>query len=335
MNNQFETIHKQRDDTFDIIKGICILLMIVGHCAVSTTLGNVIYSFHMPVFFFIAGYFFKQCGLWRTIIVGIKRLLVPFSVFFVTCFLVAHVFEWFGCFSDVIESRIDYNNPVNSFLLMGKCPPIWFLVSLFWCRLLFVPISKIKNDIIMLVGVLFVAIISANFYYYIKLPLVLIPSLTAIGFYAVGYLLATRNFLSDEKMWKYLPLLLGAWGICLSTGKRLNIVCNEYRSFYILDLLGALGVFISIYCVVNKCNTKAISWTFLKWCGINSLIILCVHSVELNFVNYDAVRRLLLPVFWPYEIYLIVVLRLVFDLGVTFVLTRSKYVKRYIFAQYN
>ena len=41
---------KKRDDTFDIIKGVCILLMIIGHCPIGVVLGNLIYSFHMPIF---------------------------------------------------------------------------------------------------------------------------------------------------------------------------------------------------------------------------------------------------------------------------------------------
>ncbi len=59
MINRVDVSANKRDDTFDIIKGICILLMIVGHCPVST-LVILIYSFHMPVFFFIAGYFKKM-----------------------------------------------------------------------------------------------------------------------------------------------------------------------------------------------------------------------------------------------------------------------------------
>ena len=335
MRNQSEIFLQKRDDTFDIIKGICILLMIVGHCSINAILANVIYSFHMPVFFFIAGFFFKQYGLRKIVNAGIRRLLIPYFLTFLFCFGVAHLLETNEGFSDIIMSRVDYNNPVYSIFLMGKGLPVWFLVSLFLCRIIFIPISKIKNDALIFIVVLLLALLAVNLYYCIKLPLVFLPTFASLGFFTIGNLLATRNIFSNEKMWKYIPLLLVIWLICLSTGKQLNIVFCKYCGFYILDLLGALGVFISIYFVVKKCNTKAISWNFLKWCGINSLIILCVHSVELNFVNYAGIRKILIPIFWPYEIYVVIALRLVFDLVVTYALSKSKFIKRYIFAQYD
>lgn len=288
----------------------------------------------MPVFFFIAGFFFKQYGLRKTVNTGIRRLLIPYFVVFLSCFVVAHIVEFFGGGdSNIFMSRIDYNNPAKSILLMGKGLPVWFLASLFWCRMLFVPISKIKNDAVLLVGVLFVSIVATNLYNYVKLPLAFIPSISALGFYAIGHLFSSRKCFSNEKIGKSLPLLLGAWGICLSTGERLNIVFCKYCGFYILDLLGALGVFISLYFLVKNCKTKSTSWNFLKWCGVNSLIILCVHCIEYNFVDFDAVRRRLVLFFWPYERYVTIALRLVFDLSVTYALTKCRFVKRYIFAQ--
>lgn len=54
---------KTRDTYIDIVKGIAILLVVVGHTLVDltdvkalNTLFNFIYSFHMPLFFFLSGY---------------------------------------------------------------------------------------------------------------------------------------------------------------------------------------------------------------------------------------------------------------------------------------
>lgn len=333
MVNQVAISLNKRDEAFDIIKGFCILLMIVGHCPINEILGNVIYSFHMPFFFFIAGFFFRQYGLRRAAITGIRRLLVPFAFVFLFCIAVAHIFEAFECFSNVITSRVDYNNPINNILLMGPGFPVWFLIALFWCKIFFIPIRKIKNDVVVFIIVFFVAIIAANLHDYIKLPLVFFPSLSALGFFAVGRFLAIQNFYYNEKIWTILPLLLASWIICLSTGKQLHIVYCEYGGFYILDILGALGVFVSLYFIVKNCTTKAVLWSFFKWCGVNSLIVLCVHTIEFNFVDFDAVKRKLLPFFLPYELYVLIALRLIFDLSIAYVLTKSKVVKRYIFFQ--
>lgn len=51
---------KKRDASIDIMKGILIILVIVGHMTdISNSLRGMIYSFHMPAFFILAGCFFK------------------------------------------------------------------------------------------------------------------------------------------------------------------------------------------------------------------------------------------------------------------------------------
>jgi len=57
-----------RNETLDNIRGVAILLMILTHGLIAAHLGNfysniiikIVYSFHMPVFFIISGYLYKQ-----------------------------------------------------------------------------------------------------------------------------------------------------------------------------------------------------------------------------------------------------------------------------------
>lgn len=48
-----------KDDKISIVKGIAIILMVVGHSGCPPLLDKTIYLFHMPLFFFVAGWFFK------------------------------------------------------------------------------------------------------------------------------------------------------------------------------------------------------------------------------------------------------------------------------------
>lgn len=52
-----------RDLTWDAIKGIAILLMVVGHSGCPYYLRNFIYLFHMGLFYYASGHFFKPCGI--------------------------------------------------------------------------------------------------------------------------------------------------------------------------------------------------------------------------------------------------------------------------------
>lgn len=51
-----ESIQKKRIEWVDIAKGIAIVLVCLGHRNVPGWLTKWIYSFHMPAFFFLAGY---------------------------------------------------------------------------------------------------------------------------------------------------------------------------------------------------------------------------------------------------------------------------------------
>lgn len=55
-------MEKNRNPYWDTLKGILIVLVVLGHTG--TALGekilSVIYSFHMPLFLFISGYFSKR-----------------------------------------------------------------------------------------------------------------------------------------------------------------------------------------------------------------------------------------------------------------------------------
>ena len=52
-----------RDIRFDIMRGVGILLMLLGHIPVEGLAYKIIYSFHMPMFFILAGYFTKDIQL--------------------------------------------------------------------------------------------------------------------------------------------------------------------------------------------------------------------------------------------------------------------------------
>ena len=49
---------QSRLDYMDLAKGIGILAVILGHVYKNTVFGTLLYSFHLPLFFLISGYFF-------------------------------------------------------------------------------------------------------------------------------------------------------------------------------------------------------------------------------------------------------------------------------------
>lgn len=71
-----------RDDKVTIAKGIGILLMVAAHAGIPDVFFRYIYMFHMPFFFFMSGYCFKEKYLSSPIVFINKRirgLYIPFK----------------------------------------------------------------------------------------------------------------------------------------------------------------------------------------------------------------------------------------------------------------
>ena len=50
----------KRIEWIDIAKGIGIILVVIGHISQIKVLNDIIYSFHMPLFFIISWYLYKR-----------------------------------------------------------------------------------------------------------------------------------------------------------------------------------------------------------------------------------------------------------------------------------
>ena len=49
----------QRINWIDMAKGYGIIAVFIGHMVQNSALGLFVYSFHLPLFFFLSGYLFK------------------------------------------------------------------------------------------------------------------------------------------------------------------------------------------------------------------------------------------------------------------------------------
>lgn len=97
----------QRNSVISIIKGLAIILMVVGHAEAPELITNFIYTFHMPVFFICAGYFFSRKYVsdpWSFISKRFRGLYLPFLKWSIV-FLVLH-----NLFFEIGLLNEDYGN---------------------------------------------------------------------------------------------------------------------------------------------------------------------------------------------------------------------------------
>lgn len=67
-----------RKKELDIIKGICILFIVLAHAGYNTVISHL---FYVTAFYWVAGYTFREKRLLDFILSKIKRLYLPFVVF--------------------------------------------------------------------------------------------------------------------------------------------------------------------------------------------------------------------------------------------------------------
>lgn len=152
------TYIKEKSITYDIAKVIATLLVVFGHATrmytvhgiVQPTIGSaffskaaeVIYSFHMPLFFLLTGGIYGVCirqGKYQDVLVFLsrkaKRLLIPyvtFGVLYVAPVMVIFHFTEMDYFQYVIYG----------ILLSYNSRHLWYLLALFWIFILTIPLKK-------------------------------------------------------------------------------------------------------------------------------------------------------------------------------------------------
>lgn len=132
-------MNNKRVEYMDTLKGLLIILVVFGHTGIDSSIQKWIYSFHMPLFLIISGFFYKES---RDIISlkRIKRLVLPFIGFTILAIIFPGLpslilknkpIEWSKIF--YLEERIFFNTP------------IWFLIVLFFIEIKINLINKITN----------------------------------------------------------------------------------------------------------------------------------------------------------------------------------------------
>lgn len=89
-----------RTQSVDIAKGILIILVVVAH-AQADIVHDIIFIFHMPLFFVISGFLIRQEKLLKTGYVRgkIKHLIIPYMIYLmlICCLYERHSLYMTGC----------------------------------------------------------------------------------------------------------------------------------------------------------------------------------------------------------------------------------------------
>lgn len=276
--------------------------MLIGHSACLTNnwsnwLSKFIFSFHMPLFYIFSGYFFREQSARTSIMTGVRKLVVPYII--TVCVGVGFVFifsnkpapEAVNWLKGALVGTLGNKNSAIRFWPL-QVGPIWFLLSLYFCRIVFnfcyTHWRKHIVDITVALSIIFYYI--GN--HWINIPLCIGNGMSVLIFYLAGFQLKNRGGLQPiKKVW----ILCAIWifAICFT---KLN--CAQYiYTYYPLSVCGAICGTIVVYRLCSYLPEFCIR--SLAYVGRNALPVLCCHSVAfitknsfLEFLGYDASNRL-------------------------------------------
>ena len=113
----------------DLIEGIGMCLVILGHMSVPEIVGKFIFSFHMPFFLMLSGFLQKKRPLKEELVKSAKSLLVPYIIYNVYLLI-------YSLFTGEYTSDYPWSMAVGlQWNLSMACRPLWFLLALFWMRI--------------------------------------------------------------------------------------------------------------------------------------------------------------------------------------------------------
>ncbi len=268
----------KRIEFIDLAKGVCILLVSMGHCGFTIPVPGLAVV-RMPLYFILSGLFFKTYGSFGDFAIKkTNKILVPFLFFYLIGYVAFYAIKYIAPELLITDAEGIFDIFNNRQYFNGS---LWFLLALYWCGLLFAGICiVIKRDvyrvlIVTALGVLGVYLGSID----VDLPAFIDVACTSLPFYCLGYYLKQTPILYANKFDKYNVLFVAAFYaislyISYNYHFRMAFHYNKMEGIlagYILAICSVM--FILLLCKMVK------KVPIVSYFGRYSLIILCTHHM--------------------------------------------------------
>lgn len=284
-----------RDIVIDITKGIGILLVILGHLVTYGSLvSSVIFSFHMPLFFVVAGILFPKNNIPKMIKNVAKYILTYYEIsilgFLVTCIIP----EW----------NILLNWKLFIYEMFFKGQPeslhvgqIWFLLAISVSLIIFRSIAfennkeKPLNKIVIFSLIVFFTMYIQR---WVLVPLKFDVACAALPFVTFGYVLKSKDNVTKYlgfSVTRKISLILGCLliqNIIVYYNGQVNICDMNFHNPLLFIVGGINGTIMAILMaglLASRSQIFCVS-RILVYIGRNSLPIFVLHSFMLYLYEF-------------------------------------------------
>ena len=281
----------------DLYRGIGIILMIALHVGFGKTLDHIVHAFHMPMFFFVSGYFFKPGRSAGSFFASkIKGLLIPYVVF--TCLLYGLSAIFLEMPSASLEHALLFMNDGTA----GVVTPTWFLTALFFAESIYFGVHVLSDNIwlqTIAISVITIAGFCLSTFTDVLLPFSIGVSLVGVAFVHLGFLLHSISWKQNRfRLLELPPLVTIVLTVIVMILAYLSPLTNMRDGIYpnpVLFLLNAILGCIALW------NISALAWAVpvkpfhsametISNIGKRSIIFLCMNIfvIRILFLIYPA-----------------------------------------------
>ena len=272
----------------DLSKVIGIFLMILGHQRLldeRTTLW--IFTFHMPLFFFLSGVMSKKEPFQVLLMKNLRTLLIPFFIisviwilYYLACFLKSGSVDWNVWLEKSWKSIV--------FPYEGYCIYLWFLLALFWCKLM--SYSFFSHGIIRWVGLLLSIILSIlTIHHNLHIPFSISQAFLSYPFFFVGACLST--LIKEERRIKvWTPVSFASVVVIMFSliNGRVNIADLSFGNNVVLFLIfGTIGsiMIIGLTKLIEGFNQKLARNRVVEVLAAGTLLIVGFSAMLTGYVK--------------------------------------------------
>lgn len=288
----------KRIDWADMAKGYGILAIMVSHVFTGHPVSQWLFTFHVPLFFFLSGFLFREGKPLKSFLKGkLRRMLIPY----------------FALALPIIPAEAAMSVPRARFwsrvlelagqvVIQRRLWPIWFLACLFLLELMgYVLIRFAKKEWLLALLAVIMGAIGVGYAQLggPALPWNLDACFSVMPFFMAGYLLKKRETKLEGLLtgWKkgalFLLLALGnlgfGWQSICGEVPVLNVFANRYG-------IAPLS-YLSAFCGIGAVILVAKQWKRKPICylGENSLIYFVWHQTPVITAIYYFFPRLGIP----------------------------------------
>jgi len=298
----------------DVLKGIAIIFVVLGHCNPGHQLYTYLYSFHLFLFIFVSGYLFdrtRYSGYGTFVKRKAKTLLLPYAIFYAIIFgyytinplhtIPYSLFRYnLGNTAYIVAEIQAFLWAGNAFYIINNAVVLWFLPCLFLTENIFYGIHTITGQMPRRIVAMLIVVAALAYFEYVILRQIRFPwsldvALTCVLFFSIGNLIKP---LVPAQVFSRSNLVLTAMVIAFIVNiaaSRINgmtdLATVQYKNYFLYLTSAAGGVAFWVFCV-----RRFTFPVFLTYLGRNSLIVYGLHLIfkEWALLAFSAATSILL-----------------------------------------